>query len=190
MADNPVLPRFLQSVAKLRHRVNSAATDVGQRQRINWVDSATVAFTLAESSVNEEVTVTPAVVAGSLDTSFFASPAWTTTHSPVVTSQTGTLTTVGAVAFAYQKIGRTVIWRCSIVITTNGTGATSILFTLPFAIVAGTWAIGYGREIVLTGKTLGVLGVTSSGVATYYDNSYPGGDGASLVMNGSYQATS
>lgn len=55
--DLPSLPRFIKSVAKLRHRQNSAATDVGSRQRINWVDTASATFAVAESDVNEEVTV-------------------------------------------------------------------------------------------------------------------------------------
>lgn len=55
--DAGVLPRFIDSVAKLRHRLNSATADVGQRQRINWVDTATVTWTLTDSSVNEEMSV-------------------------------------------------------------------------------------------------------------------------------------
>lgn len=58
--EHPILPRFLNSVARLRHRQNSGGTDVGQRQRINWVDTGTVAFTVTESSVNEEVLVSAA----------------------------------------------------------------------------------------------------------------------------------
>lgn len=56
--DAGVLPRFIRSVARLRVRLNTATTDVGQRQRLNFIDSATVTWTLADSSVNEEVTVT------------------------------------------------------------------------------------------------------------------------------------
>lgn len=55
--DAGVLPRFLNSVARLRHRLNSAMTDTGERQRINWVDTATVAWTLTDSSTNEEMAV-------------------------------------------------------------------------------------------------------------------------------------
>lgn len=60
--DLPALPRFLKSVAKLRHRQNSATTDVGARQRINWVDTASAAFTVTESDTNEEVLVSLATL--------------------------------------------------------------------------------------------------------------------------------
>lgn len=57
MSNNPVLPRFLNSVARLRHRQNDAVTDVAARRRINWVDTATITWTVTDDSVDEEVDV-------------------------------------------------------------------------------------------------------------------------------------
>lgn len=72
MSDNPVLPRFLNSVARLRHRQNDGAlTTVFSRRGINWVDTSTVTFTVGDDSTDEEVDVsavasgaTPAGAAG------------------------------------------------------------------------------------------------------------------------------
>lgn len=63
--DAGVLPRIIQSVANLRHRTNSATSDVSARHRINWVDTATVTWTVTDSSVNDEVSVSGAAGASS-----------------------------------------------------------------------------------------------------------------------------
>lgn len=55
--DAGVLPRIIQSVANLRHRTNTAATDVSARHRINWVDTASITWTVTDSSINDEVSV-------------------------------------------------------------------------------------------------------------------------------------
>jgi hypothetical protein len=62
MSDNPVLPRFLNSVARLRHRQNDGATDVAARRRINWVDTATIVWTVTDDSIDEEVDVSGAAL--------------------------------------------------------------------------------------------------------------------------------
>lgn len=63
--DNPILPRFLDSVANLRHRTNTGTTDVGRRHRINWLDNATgVTWTLTDDSINDEITVSGATAPG------------------------------------------------------------------------------------------------------------------------------
>lgn len=59
--------------------------------------------------------------------------AWTT-YTPTITSQTGTITTSSA-AGRYQQRGKTVVLQISIVITTVGTGAGSVIATLPLTAV-------------------------------------------------------
>lgn len=59
--DAGVLPRLIGSVARLRHRQNTGTTDVGARQRINWVDGG-VTWTVTDSAVNEEVSVSGTAV--------------------------------------------------------------------------------------------------------------------------------
>jgi hypothetical protein len=60
---------------------------------------------------------------------------WTTTRKergrPTLTSNTGTFTSA-TVTGTYTKIGRVVIVRVRITITTNGTAAGNTQFTLPF----------------------------------------------------------
>lgn len=117
-----------------------------------------------------------------------AEPA-TTTFAPVITSLTGTLTTVGAVTFSYRRHDGWLDWVESITITTNGTGATAIRTTLPIAMNV-LQNIGSGRETGLTGSAVTVTaGTTSAGDIFTYNNAYPGGTGAILQVRGQYQMT-
>jgi hypothetical protein len=103
------------------------------------------------------------------------------TWTPSVTASSGAITTLGTVTGKYTRIGRQVTVHFSIAITTNGTGAGSILATgLPFTI-SGV-ASGCGRENGSTGDMLNVTGANGSttlGIVNY-NNSYPGGSGYNL----------
>ena len=104
--------------------------------------------------------------------------------SSTVTSGTGTLTTASG-SLDYTKVGRKVTFVAALTITTNGTGATDIRFTLPFtaADIAGfagfvTGIAGYGIVGYVNG---------SSGFCYRADTSgYPGADGAVLRVQGSF----
>lgn len=110
-----------------------------------------------------------------------------------VTSGSGTITTVGTKEYWHTKIGREVTLNFTIIITTNGSGATSILAAgLPFAAVtsAGYVAIGTGRANAVSGKQLQVL-INSGGTSMTifnYDNTYPGASGETLVGTITYMA--
>jgi len=115
------------------------------------------------------------------------------TYTPTVTPFSGTLTTVANQAGRYRQIGKTVhlVVRCSI--TTNGTGAGGIIFTLPVTAKTVSPAVvwhGAGREDGLTGNMLqasiGSAG-TTMGVLTY-NNGYPGGNGAIIEVSITYEA--
>lgn len=110
------------------------------------------------------------------------------TYTPTVTSTTGTLTTVGAVAGFFKLYENTVDVTYDVTITTNGTGATSIRVSLPFLTLAGRPAVGVGRAVNITGKTTSNYATPASTVLElkYYDNTYPGADGVNLVGNVSY----
>jgi hypothetical protein len=116
-----------------------------------------------------------------------------TSWTPTVTSGSGTITTLGTVTAAYQRIGRTINWRCTINITTNGTAASNIQFTLPVTAAAAQY-LGSGAEWNLSGKTIRVYPPTgpdlTKGQASYYDNTYPGGSGTLLYLAGTYEAAS
>jgi hypothetical protein len=110
-------------------------------------------------------------------------------HTMTVTSQTGTITTVGAKSFTYRRSDGWLTWYASIAITTNGTGATGILFTLPVNVVGTATSIGTGRETVSTGNALQVIATAGTASCYTYDNLYPGGTGYTLQMHGVYRMT-
>lgn len=103
---------------------------------------------------------------------------------PTVTSQTGTITTVGTVTAKYLRRGPIVHFILSITITTNGTGGTNVRATVPIAIVND--GISYGRENGVTGYALHGL-VTGGRIGSQtYDGLYPGGDGRIINLAGFY----
>lgn len=104
-----------------------------------------------------------------------------------ITAQTGTLTTVSEVS-KFRRIADTVDFAIHITITTNGTGAGDIRATLPFTNGSESHQV-FGREIASTGKSLaGTIAASSaSAIITNYDNTYPGGDGTQVVIQGTYE---
>ena len=117
--------------------------------------------------------------------------AWTS-YTPTITAATGSLTSASATA-AYMTVGKLCVVRFNITITTNGTGGTAIVMTLPFAQAAGyanNQAVGFAREGNLTGQFCQV-GTGSSGFATIFNyvNGYPGASGASLIGTMLYEVS-
>jgi len=110
--------------------------------------------------------------------------AWT----PTITSGTGTLTTVTLSTANYQTCGKTVNFQLLFTITTNGTGATDIRVTLPLAVFSSGVACGRSS---LTGSMLQGQ-IIASGLNQVrlfnYNNTYPGADGAQLIVSGTYQS--
>lgn len=81
----------------------------------------------------------------------FMGGVWTQ-NTPTVTSQTGTITTVGSHNIYYVVLGKTVFFTVDIVITTAGTGAGYLHSTLPFT--PSFYTAGGGRENGLTGAAI------------------------------------
>lgn len=111
------------------------------------------------------------------------------TGDTIIVATSGTLTSATC-ASEYIKIGRTVHYHAKVVITTNGTGATSLQVVLPFTAARDSY-IG-GRENQATGAA--VTGAVTAGGSTLtfqrYDGTYPGADNRTFVLNGTYEATS
>lgn len=108
--------------------------------------------------------------------------------TPVVTSGTGAITTVGTVSGQYTKVGRLVTVTADCTITTNGTGATVInIAGLPYP-CRGIITAGIGKEVGVTGKSLVVA--TSVGSSTvsvlFYDGTYPGANNARFILSLTY----
>ena len=112
--------------------------------------------------------------------------AWTTS-TPAVTSQSGTITTANS-TMRYQKIGKTVHFSINITITTNGTGAGTVTFPLPYTPIKDTTFAGYNKG---SGANLSVFAV--AGAATCYiatnAGAYPGSSGFNCVVSGTYEST-
>jgi hypothetical protein len=113
-----------------------------------------------------------------------------TDYTPTVASITGTLTTVSATG-RYLQIGKLVVVKINITITTNGTGATAITATLPVSAASGVWS-GAGREAGVTANMLSAAIVAAVGLdkvfITNYNGTYPGADGALPQVTISYEA--
>ena len=110
--------------------------------------------------------------------------AWTA-WTPTVTAGVGTLTTKSGAGY-WTRIGKTVHFQATLTITTNGTGASAIIFTLPINALRADW-MGAGRENNVTGHTVIVIGDTANAFVFNYDNSYPGGTGRSITVSGTYE---
>lgn len=105
------------------------------------------------------------------------------TYTPLVSSSTGTITTVGTVAGSYQVDFNKLFFNHSGTITTNGTGAGGLRITLPFTPVTDN-SVCAGRENLVTGNML--QGRAASNYMEYftYNNVYPGGDGRQIIGGG------
>jgi hypothetical protein len=108
----------------------------------------------------------------------------TATWTPTITTGTGTITTSSA-SGGYHTIGDLTFFRVQISITTNGTGATSVKFTLPTA--ATQTYVFSGRESTVGRQLQGIVSASSNVVTVLdYDNTYPGANGNVLHIAGFY----
>ena len=109
-----------------------------------------------------------------------------TVWMPTIAADSGAITTVGTVTASYFDVGPMRKFQLTIPITTNGTGATGVSFTLPSAPSVANIELS-GRETGQLGKSLN--GSITSGATVSvrnYDNTYPGGNGTNLQIWGSY----
>ena len=109
-----------------------------------------------------------------------------TITTPSATCGTGSLTT-SVTTLRTKQIGKTTFFNLTVVITTNGTCATSI--TVATGITSAANKLFVGRDLTAGGMLLCNITPTS-GVITMLTSagSYPGADGKTLVCNGTYEA--
>lgn len=127
-------------------------------------------------------------LAGWIATKLFG--AWTA-YTPVISAQTGTITAYTATGF-YKKVGRVIHVKGTVTITTNGTGASALFVSLPFAIAAGTNAIGIAREYAAAGTAIilqGAAGGSSLTAVKVTDSSYPVASGQTFAFAITYETT-
>lgn len=127
-----------------------------------------------------------AAVYGTSTGTIYADDLWVT-YTPTVTTQIGSITTLGSVVALYKRRGALVDVLIDITITTNGTGAGDVRFTLPFT--SAGFSNGAGREVALTGNVTSLQSTPASNLCQIirYDNTYPGTSGARLVGFISYR---
>lgn len=115
--------------------------------------------------------------------------AWTSVSAPVASSG-GNLGSGAAATIRYKKFGRTVYFNVKVLIPHVGTASGNVQVTLPFtSAISSGFA---GREGTTTGR--GLNGITVDGGNVLYITDCNGNfaapvDGATLVLNGVYEAT-
>jgi hypothetical protein len=111
--------------------------------------------------------------------------AWSS-YTPTVSAGSGSITTSSATG-KYRVVGKTTEVQIRIEITTNGTGASSVIASLPNTALNAATLVG--RET--TGSGVAVVGsIAASGTQvhiTTFNNTYPGGNGYVIVINGTYE---
>jgi hypothetical protein len=110
------------------------------------------------------------------------------TWTPTITSASGTITTSSASGILEQISDNLIFIEVTITITTNGTGAGNVQFTLPTGVagINGAYRYIHGKEQVTSGKMLVGQQVNTSGTisVTDYANVYPAADGSILKLSG------
>jgi hypothetical protein len=110
------------------------------------------------------------------------------TWTLVITATSGTFSTVSGTG-TYTRIGRAVYIDYNILITANGTAATSVKVAgLPYT-ASGFRGYGTGSETDAVGFNIvsQVIGSTDYFFITKFDNTFPGGDGYRLQGSFTYK---
>lgn len=113
--------------------------------------------------------------------------AWTA-FTPTITAGAGTFTSVAGTG-RYRRQGNIVYIQITVTITTNGTASSFISATLPVTAGASGFGVPQGYESSVTGKEVrgAVTSGSSSCVMQFYDGTYPGGDGRTILISGFYE---
>jgi hypothetical protein len=108
--------------------------------------------------------------------------------TPTVTSFSGSFTSLGTCLFPFFIANNRVYFDINISIVTNGTAAGDVETTLPLPIAGATDIFAGGREWVVSGRLLTGRLVRSMQrlLISNSDATYPGGNGYSLILSGSY----
>lgn len=107
--------------------------------------------------------------------------------TPTITASSGTITSVTGIACKYSQRGKVVQITGSFTITTNGTGAGTLLITPPVLAATRGGFIG-AREVAVNGFISGGQIDGSQMTLVRYDNTYPAANGCVFVFSGTYQA--
>jgi hypothetical protein len=110
--------------------------------------------------------------------------AWST-FAAIVTPASGAFGSA-SITMRYQAIGKTVSFQADITISSNGTGAGSVNFTLP--VTALSTAVFMCREDALSGTICQAKCNGSSAALVNGSNSYPASNGSVFRITGVYES--
>lgn len=111
--------------------------------------------------------------------------AWTA-YTPTISATSGSFTTVSG-SGRYKQIGKTVWFKATATITTNGTASGTLLMSLPATAQAANAAFGTGRDATAGGLCLWFNASTSNAYVQTTGGAYPGADGRSISISGTYE---
>ena len=159
----------------------SASTGKNSVRALGYQASGT--FMLGTPHVSDDVLIQVSGISNALYKQDAEIP-WTV-YTPTVTSSVGALGSATGTG-RYQKLGKTVHFRATATITTNGTGSGAINITLPFTAVATASCVG--REN-FAGKMLQgtIYGGTAVCTVFNYDNTYSAANNYVLLISGTYE---
>lgn len=107
-------------------------------------------------------------------------------YTPTISCGSGTITTLGTVTGAFYDVGALRYVEMVIPITTNGTCALAVVASLP-STPASVNTIITGVEQLSSGSLLSSKLAGSNINIVNYNNTYPGGTGTKIVMDGWYR---
>lgn len=110
-----------------------------------------------------------------------------TAYTPTISATSGAFTAVAG-SGRYKQVGKTVFFTATATITTNGTAAGSLLISLPAAAKAANTTFGSGRDATAGGLCLWFNASTTNAYVQTTGGAYPGADGRSISISGSYEA--
>lgn len=106
---------------------------------------------------------------------------------PTFTAGSGTFTSVSG-SGRYLPMGRIIFYRVSVTVTTAGTAAGALRFTLPTAGGFASGHIGSGRETAVGGASLVVTQAsTTIAQVVRYDAATPIATGSQIEVSGFYE---
>lgn len=124
------------------------------------------------------------------DVSAMSDNAWVR-FTPTLSATSGTLTTAVADMY-YIRRGNVVYFKTQIIITTNGSASGALLMTVPFGQVGSFGTVASGLQRVPQGYMVyGWLdgGGDNTMSIKFYNDTYPGADGAVIEISGFYEVT-
>jgi hypothetical protein len=109
------------------------------------------------------------------------------TWTPILTAQSGSVTSYSTANATYTKIGNIVTVSTYLSITNIGTASGTLFLTIPIASLNNDWS-GFGGEIGAVGFSLSIFGTASKLGFRKYENSTAGGTNYGYLIGAIYRS--